>query len=97
MHKFFYSPFEKIAFYISGYSILHNEYDVKKITASLELDRKKIIDALKLDNDAVVKTFEIKDSRFYKGMRVFYIEEIEENPKGFFNITDWTMDKWCSN
>ena len=96
MNSLFYSKEEKKAFWVSGYCYDHSEFDVDKIIENLKANKDKFIAYLKIES--TVKTFEIFRSCRYKGMRVFYSENIESCPEGFFEIgKDWTMFKWLES
>jgi hypothetical protein len=107
MEKFFYSPTEKIAFWIAGYRQDMN-VSIKYLRDSLYNDMSEftrlfgdIDEPNPCLNKAEYKTDDIKviinwdmKSRRYHSMRIFYIENIEECPKKAFSIETHTMHSW---
>ena len=94
MKDLFYSPEEKTAFYVAGYT--DNSHLVENIVTMLTEHTKKFSAKVGVDPKAV-KTDFITSSRRYKHMRVFYAGNITTPPADAFVITaenGWTMDKW---
>lgn len=90
----FYSPTEKFAFYVAGYT--DNSENVSEITDMLISKAGKFSEAVCVSPEEV-KTFFVSKSLRYKQMRVFYAST-EKAPKDAFDIgEDWTMSKWIAN
>lgn len=98
MSNLFYSPSEKIAFYIPDYYP-----DTLLVNKQIEMLTKETIKfevmLLKTDNIIVdtnkICSREIEISSRYKRMRVWWLGEINVCPLNAFEIgNDWTMDKW---
>lgn len=101
MEDLFYSELEKTYFWVAGYCLDLNTSNVVEKTKSL-LDNAKIFAFTVSAPIESVKTFEIFESRSYKNMRVFYIENQNEEdlPKRVFRLrasNNWTMQKWIQH
>lgn len=96
--NFFYSKNDKTAFFIRGYHQYHEcEGNVAEIQKMLKEGAKNIATILGVD-PKIVKTTYINKSSRYKGMRAFYVDNVEMMPEGAFELgLDWTMSKWLSN
>ena len=93
----FYSKKEKILFYVAGYT--DNSNKVTDIIEMLNEGSKRVTDLVQADVKEA-KTFMVEQSRRYKHMRVFYLENIEarEVPKDAYQFgKDWTMSKWLQD
>ncbi len=98
MKDLFYSPTEKRLFWIAGYT--DNSCNVKEIISVLQNNTNFFLTQTKLPKNAQVKTDYITNSRRYKSMRYFWINDVEvENvPEEVFLLgNDWTMYKWIEN
>lgn len=98
MKELFYSGKEKILFYIAGYT--DNSFNVKEIISVLENNRNYFLTQVEMSKNTVVRTEFIINSRRYKSMRYFWINDVEPDkiPKEAFILNDdWTMQKWIEN
>ena len=99
MAEFFYSETEKILFNVAGYT--DNSSNVEEIKKVLDNGVNELCELSKVKFDRKnVRTDFIRTSSRYKYMRVFYIEDIEDEliPKEAFRLgKDWTMRKWLEN
>lgn len=100
MKDLFYSTKEKKLFYIAGYT--DNSYNVKEIVSVLENQRKYFLKQVGLpEKSTIVNTDYITNSRRYKSMRYFWINDVEPSqaPKEAFVLNDdyWTMQKWIES
>jgi predicted nucleotidyltransferase component of viral defense system len=99
----FYSPNEKIVFYVAGYT--DNSYKVDeciKVLKEGQLFLEKLISKFQSIDTREVKSAYITKSRRYKSMRVFWIEGVNQAPRGAFVINSdggdyWNMWKWLEN
>lgn len=99
MKEFFYSPVEKILFYIPDYYLDSNS-SVNAFVESLTINADKLVKSLESLSGKLkeVKSAFIEESRRYKRMRVFWIENIETPPQEAFVLNEeWTMWKWLNN
>ena len=96
MNNTYYSPSEKILFWIAGYTLMDNTNNVVEQIKSLSKDLSSFSTFAKVSPDKV-NTFFCEESSHYKYMRVFYCET-KEVPEGVFKLDDdWTMIKWIKN
>lgn len=107
MKDIFYSESENILFWVVGYSWIDNTSKVQEIIDEFTKKRTEflsIFDGRKLPKNVEknVKSAEVRESRRYKHMRIFYLEHIkpEQVPENAFHITNengWTMWKWLTD
>jgi|GEM_PF-5342576 len=89
MDELFYSPKEKIVFWVT----LGSSEKVQEIISSLKRDAAKFAAFTKVASDAV-HTMDVKESRQYKNKRVFYAQA-DTAPQGAFIISETsTMHTW---
>ena len=105
MDNIFYSEDEKIVFWIAGYTRIDNTNSVDEQIEGLNEKRNEFLSLFNSETKPApekVKTIFVDNSRRYKYMRVFYLENIEPNqvPEKAFKITNkngWTMWKWLKD
>lgn len=93
MKDLFYSPTEKLLFWVAGYT--DNTENVNKLVKMLDTLAMKFANKVLVKKSDVRTTF-VTHSRRYKQMRVFYVKT-DHAPKKAFSIGSdkgWTMNKW---
>ena len=96
MKNLFYSPSEKIAFWVAGYCEDLNTDNVVSKTRSLLENGQSFAAHLGIELKSV-NTYEILKSQRYRNMRLFYANGVDSAPDGSFVITNengWTMSEW---
>lgn len=105
MDNIFYSEDEKIVFWVVGYCEMDNTRNVNRQIEVLKEKKDEFLSIFKKlpkNAEKFVKTLFVEDSRRYKYMRVFYLEDVlpKQVPEKAFHITnanDWTMWKWLTD
>lgn len=96
MKDLFYSVKDKRLFFIAGYT--DNSSCVSDILKVLNENTEKFIKKCNLPQNSVVYTDYVTQSRHYKSMRYFWVNDIETPPKDAYALgDDWTMMKWINN
>ena len=95
MENVLYSNKENIVFYIPGYVDTCCVNEMIKVLEKGKQEIIKICKDMSID-EGQIQSYEIRISRRYKSMRVFYVKT-PKMPEGAFSLgDDWTMDKWIS-
>ena len=90
MKDLFYSPEEKIAFWVCGYA---DSTIVPELIKILSENSKKFMEAVGESELKNIRSYMIEESLCYKSMRVFYCS-MDVQPKSAFVINNWTMEEW---
>lgn len=85
--KYYYSPNDKIAFWVVGYSDVDNSDVVDNMIERLDRDRGQFMVSAGIppEERRSVKTYQVTKSRFWDRMRVYYAK-METAPEGYFTI-----------
>jgi len=98
MKKLFYSPSERILFYVSGYGFGSLGQTAHHLAMELEANATKLAEVFGKSYYDVQVSF-ITKSRRYSDCWVYYLMQVHEPSNSeVFNIGDeWTMEQWLAS
>ncbi len=94
LENLFYSPSEKIAFFIPPH---YYGAKVKELVETMQNHANELAEIAGKSPDDV-SIIDVLQSSRYKNMKVFYIKDCETAPEQAYVINEsWTMVSWYSN